>query len=101
MHAEGIHRVSSRIILGLALLALLTVLSGYAQPPHTPELDEGAAGHIFQISVVLLVPLLLLFAATSDWKRPWRSARLLVFPAAALIMAFAALYYLEHYYLRP
>ena len=35
--------------------------------------------------------------ATTDWKQPLRSARPLAFAAAALVLAFAVLYHLEHY----
>jgi len=95
MDAQRINRVSSRIIIVLSLTALLAVLSGYFQAPQP---DEGSAAHIFQLSIVLLVPMILLFLGTVDWTRPWRSMRSLVFPTAALVVAVAALYYLEHYY---
>jgi hypothetical protein len=93
-----LNRASAIVVMLLSLIALLTVLSGYAQPPHPPDPDEGTAAHIFQLSIALLVPALLLFLATADWKQPWRSARPLAFPAAALVIAFGMLYYLEHYY---
>ena len=89
-----INRISCGIIIALSLIALLAVVSGYFQPPQP---DEGAAAHIFQISIVALVPLVLLFLATSDWKLPLRTVRRLALPGAALVLAFAALYYLEHY----
>jgi fucose 4-O-acetylase-like acetyltransferase len=76
------------------LLALGTVISGYFQAPQT---DEGTAAHIFQLSIVLLVPMILLFLVTVDWKKPLRNARVMVLPAAALGIAFEALYYLEQY----
>ena len=94
MHREQINRVSARVLIVLSLVALLAVLSGFTREPQP---DEGAAAHIFQLSVVALVPMILLFLATADWKQPLRSARPLAFPAAVLILAFAALYYLEHY----
>ena len=94
MRTQQINRVSVKVLIVLSLIALLTVLSGYTQPPQP---DEDAAAHIFQLSIVALVPTILLFIATADWKRPLRSARPLVFPAAALVLAFGALYYLEHY----
>jgi uncharacterized membrane protein len=94
MHAQQLNRISGRVLIFLSLTALLAVLSGYFQPPQP---DEGTAAHIFQLSIVALVPMILLFLATLDWKRPLRSSRLLAFPAAALAFAFGALYYLEHY----
>lgn len=93
-----INRISAIVVIVLSLIALLTVLSGYTQPLHTPDPDEGTAAHIFQLSIALLVPALLLFLATADWKQPWRTARPLAFPAASLALAFGMLYYLEHYY---
>ncbi len=94
MRAQQINRVSSKVIIVLSLTALLAVLSGYTQPPQP---DEGSAAHIFQIAIVLLVPMILLFLATADWKQRSRSARPLAFPGVALVVAFGALYYLEHY----
>ena len=94
MRGRQINRISGKVIIFLSLTALLVVLSGYTQPPQP---DEGSAAHIFQLSIVALVPMILLFLATADWKQPSRSARPLAFPVAALVVAFAALYYLEHY----
>ncbi len=93
MRPQQLNRVSANIILALSGIALLTVLSGYFQPPQA---DEGAAAHIFQLSIVALAPMVLLFLVTADWKQPWCSARPLAFPAAILVLAFAALFYLEH-----
>jgi hypothetical protein len=70
------------------------VLSGYAQPPQP---DEGTAAHLFQLSIVALVPMTLLFLGTMDRKRPLRSLRSLALPAVVVVLAFAALYHLEHY----
>jgi energy-coupling factor transporter transmembrane protein EcfT len=89
-----INNLSGKIIFFLSSIALLTVLSGYAEPPQS---DEGTAAHIFQLSIVALVPIILLFLATADWRQPLRSVRPLAIPAVALVLAFAALYYLEHY----
>jgi len=94
MRAEHINRVSGRVLIGLSLVALVAVLSGYFQPP---QCDEGAAAHIFQISIVALLPTVLLFLATVDWTAPLRNTRVLIIPASATILAFGALHYLEHY----
>jgi hypothetical protein len=94
MRGEQMNRVSGHILSVLSFIALLAVLSGYAQPPQP---DEGAAAHIFQLSVVALVPVSLVFLATADWRKPLRSARALIVSAAVLVVAFGALYWLEHY----
>jgi hypothetical protein len=95
MRGDRVNRVCGRVIIGLSILALFTVVTGYFQAPRP---DEGTAAHIFQLSIVALVPTILLFLATADWKKPLRSARPLTVPAVALVLAFAALYYLEHYF---
>jgi hypothetical protein len=95
MTSLQIHRVTGRIVIVLSGLALLTVLIGYTQP-RLP--DEGALAHVFQLSIAALVPAILFFLGTADWKRPWQEMRSLTFPGAALVLAFAALYYLEHYW---
>ncbi|MGB7462724.1 MAG: hypothetical protein WBW14_07500 [Candidatus Acidiferrum sp.] len=94
MREQQVNRISFRAIVVLSFLALFAVFSGYAQPPQP---DESAAAHIFQLSIVALVPMTLLFFGTADWKHPPRSVRPLAFPAAAIVLAFGALYYLEHY----
>jgi hypothetical protein len=100
MHSDRLNIVSSRIILVLSLIALLTVINGYTQPRHPAPTDEGAGAHIFQIAIVLVVPALLLFLFTADWKRPARSSLRLAVPGIALVAAFTALYFLEHVYFR-
>jgi hypothetical protein len=95
MHAP-INRVSAIGLIVLSLTALLDVLLlGYTRPPLP---DEGAGAHIFQLSIVALVPMAFLFLATADWTQPFRTVGRLAFPAAVVILAFAALYYLEHYF---
>lgn len=94
MRSRQINTISGKLIFFLSLTALLTVLIGFTQPPQP---DEGALAHIFQLSIVALVPLTLLFFATADGNQLRRSTRPLVFPVATLVLAFAALYYLEHF----
>jgi hypothetical protein len=100
MNSDRLNIVSFRIIFVLSVIALLTVFSGYTQPRHPAPTDEGAAAHIFQIAIVLVVPALLLFVFTADWKQPSRSALRLAVPGLTLGAAFTALYFLEHVYFR-
>ncbi len=95
MRSQLLNQITGRVVLALALIAFITVLIGYTRPPLP---DEGALAHIFQLAVLLLAPAILLFLATADWSQPGRSARPLAIPAAAVVLAFAALYYLEHYF---
>ena len=97
MTAHQINRFSAKVIIALSVLALLTVLSGYTHPPQPPDPDEGSAAHIFQLSIVAVGLSILVFLSTADWKQPLRSVSPLAFPAVALILAFGALYYLEHF----
>jgi hypothetical protein len=94
MNKTQINRVSGKLALLLSLIGLATVLTGYAQPPQA---DEGTAAHIFQLTIATLVFVFLVFFDSADWKQPLRSVRPLALPAAALVLAFGALYYLEHY----
>ena len=95
MRSQQINRVSDKVLIVLSVISLLAVLSDYTQPPQP---DEGTAAHIFQMAIVALVPAIVLFLATADWRQPLRSAaRPLAIPVVALVLAFAALYYLEHY----
>src|SRR6516164_5087218 len=74
MRAQQINRVSSKALIVLSLIALLAVLSGYTQAPQP---DEGTAAHIFQLTIVALVPMIVLFLATADWRQPLRENSLL------------------------
>jgi len=91
---QDIYRFSSYAIVFLSVIALLAVLTGYGEPPQS---DEGTGAHIFQLSIVALALFIVLFLATANWRQPLRSARPLLFSAVALVLAFGALYYLEHY----
>jgi hypothetical protein len=93
MNTERLHRVSARAVLVLSFLGLFTVLTGYFQAPQP---DEGTAAHIFQLTIVLLCPMFLIFLAAADWSHARRVFRTVVPACAAVAVSFAALYYLEH-----
>lgn len=96
--AERINALSGATLTVLAIGAFVTVLVGFTQPPLP---DEGALAHIFQLTIAALLPTGAVFVATADWSRPAAPVKSLVLPAVFVILAFSALYYLEHvYYVR-
>jgi hypothetical protein len=102
MTAQQVHRASAIGLIVLSLTALAAVIMGLALPAmmstHGPlvQTDEGTGAHIFQLSIVALLPVGLVFLATADWTQPLRSLSQLALPAAAVALAFGVLYFFEH-----
>ena len=101
MQADRIYRISVLAMFLFSLTALGTILSAVVPilltgRVPTPARDEGTQAHIFQLSIVALLPVGLVFLATADWARPQRVVRALAIPAVAVLAAFALLYYFEH-----
>ena len=93
MDRRSINHINGIVLIALAMIALLAVLSGYIWPPIP---DEGVAAHIFQLSIVAQLLALLPFLSTADWKRALPSLRPLGIQVVIMVLAFAALYQLEH-----
>ena len=96
------NRVSLVAVFGFALLALSTLLVALAAAalsgqPVRREPDEGTGAHVFQFSIAALMPATLVFLATADWRRPGHVARALALPLLLVGLAFALLYYFEHF----
>jgi len=103
MHTDQINRASSIGILILSGIALGTILIGLIAPAirlgyiPPPDPDEGSLAHIFQLSIVLLLPAGCVFLATADWEKPLQMVRRLIVPGVAVTLAFSILYYFEKY----
>jgi hypothetical protein len=95
MSMQRLNHISGWVLVALSLIALVTVFSGYFQ---SPQADEGAGAHIFQLCVGAFLLVMLVFLATADWKQRRAGVRPLIVSGTALGFAFAALYYLEHYF---
>ena len=87
----------SVVLIALSVTALVTVVTGLIWPPPVPEPDEGTQAHLFQVSVAGLLPVTVVVIGTADWRRPWCSLRPLAIAMLATVLAFAGLYYLEHF----
>ena len=91
------HQVNSVCVIALFVLSLTALLDvlilGFSRAPLP---DEGTGAHIFQLSILALVPTGALFLGTADWAQPVRVARRLAAPAIVVVLALAALYHLEH-----
>jgi hypothetical protein len=97
MRAHQLNRMCSVVLIALSVTALVTVVTGLIWPPPVPEPDEGTQAHLFQVSVAGLLPVTVVVVATADWRRPWRSMLPLAVAMLATVLAFAGLYYLEHF----
>ena len=87
--------VSGIVLSRLSLTALLSVL--LLATPRRPWRTKAPA-RTSPLSIVALLPTGLVFLTTANWTQPVRLVRRLALPAAIVVLAFAALYYLEHYY---
>jgi hypothetical protein len=101
MSQQRVNQISGYLVLGLSLFAMClvcgaTVLAMLGRFNPSPDGDEGTAAHLFQLAIVLLLPAGLTFLATANWRQPGAIAKRLVVPAAALVVAFSTLYYMEH-----
>ena len=95
MSRQKINRISAIAPVVMSVLAfaivLLAVSTGWGMVPG----DEGAAAHIFQILIVLQMPLILAFLATADWRKwRWVTGRM-VLRAAAIVLAFSPVAYFK------
>jgi hypothetical protein len=55
--------------------------------------DEGAAAHLWQLLIILQLPLVAAFVLTADWRRPGPAGRTLMLQAALVALAMAPVAY--------
>lgn len=97
MTGETLNRAAARTMVVLSVLAMLLVTTGYFQAPLP---DEGAAAHLFQISMLAIAAAFVVFLVTADWTQPLRRMKTLALPLVIVALAFAELYYLENVFYR-
>jgi uncharacterized membrane protein len=99
MSPRQINRLSSIGISVVALTAALAVapsaLISFLSRSNWPTREEQAdLIGVFLLVMLALVPMIVLFFATANWREPSRIVRRLAFPAVALVFAFSVLYYI-------
>lgn len=67
-------------------LLVLALTTGWGKGPPG---DEGAAAHLWQLLVGLQVPLILVFLATANWRRPLGIFAILGLQVLGLLVAMA------------
>jgi hypothetical protein len=83
---------AARAAIALSLFATVIVV-GNVVAGVPPQPDENAWAHLYQLAMAAQVPLLLLFIATADWKRPRPALILLIAQLCVAAAAFAALWW--------
>ncbi len=75
--------------------ALATVLTYLALHGPAPQVDEGAAAHIWQLLMAGQVPVVAFFAITWVRKMPRKALPILVLQLIAAFVAMAPVYFLR------
>jgi hypothetical protein len=94
MKAALLKKPSALLPIAMSLAALGLVLGHAAIYGIVHEADEGTAAHLFQILMVAQVPLIAWFAIKWLPRAPFQALRVLGLQAAAVIAAFASVYFL-------
>ena len=76
---------------GIGLVGLHLARYGF-----THDADEGTSAHLFQILIVLQVPIAGYFTVKWLPAAPGPALRVLLLQGAAIVAAFASVYFLEH-----
>ena len=95
MNVSPLKQPSAWLPIAMSLVALGMVLGHIALYGVVHETDEGTAAHLYQLLMAGQVPIVAYFAFTMLPRVPGRALAVLALQAAAALLAFAALYWLE------
>ena len=96
MIVPSVRRPSAFLPLAMSLAALAMVLGNAAIFGVVHEADEGAVAHIFQLLIVVQIPIVAFFAIKWLPRAPKETLLVLVLQAGAAIAAMAAVYLLGY-----
>ncbi|HVC38133.1 MAG TPA: hypothetical protein VNF46_07000 [Gammaproteobacteria bacterium] len=94
MNGPSIKQPSAFLPLAMSLAALAMVLGHAAIYGVVHEADEGTAAHIFQLLMVVQVPVVAFFAIKWLPRAPRQTLQVLALQAGAALAAFAAVFFL-------
>lgn len=94
MNATLLKKPSAALPIMMSLAGLAVVVGHAAIYGTAHEVDEGAAAHIFQLLMVLQVPLVGFFAFRWLPRVPRQTLGVLTLQAGAALAAFAAVFFL-------
>lgn len=94
MSISIIKKPSAVLPLAMSFAAVALVVGHYAVYGNTHDPDEGAAAHIFQLLMLLQVPLILFYAVKWLPNKPRETLLVLACLAGLWIAAFAGVYFL-------
>src|ERR1700680_97829 len=92
-NVPSLKQPSAFVPVAMSLAALIVVLGFLARYGVVHEADEGAAAHIFQLLLVLQLPIVAFFAIKWLPRAPKAALRILALQAAAGLAALAPVYF--------
>jgi hypothetical protein len=96
MNVPSMKQPSAFLPLAMSLAALALALGNAAIFGVVYEADEGAAAHIFQLIMVVQVPIVAFFALKWLPRAPQETLRILALQAGAALAAIAAVFFLGY-----
>lgn len=93
LNRDVLHRVCAIAPVVMSLLAFFIVVVVVTTGWQRHDRDEGTAAHLFQLLILLQIPLFAIFLATANWRRPGAMATAVLFQLAALALAFGPVAY--------
>ena len=87
-------QASALLPLAMSLAALALVLGHFAIFGIVHQTDEGTAAHIFQLLMVVQVPIVAFFALKWLPRAPTKAVQVLTLQAAAALAAIVAVFFL-------
>ena len=86
---------SAFLPVAMSLVALVTVLLFLALHGPAPQPDEGAAAHLWQLLIVLQIPIVMFFAIKWVSRFPRQALPILVLQVAAALAAMVPVFLLH------